>query len=547
MRNLYFIALISTLLFMNACYYTEKADLLIHNATIYTVDPEFSVVEAMAIKDGKIIDLGPNNELKNRYEAKREIDAKLQSIYPGFIDAHCHFFWYGNTFFEVNLVGTSSWEDVVNKTWEFSKTTTEDWITGRGWDQNDWEVNAFPTKAKLDSLFPNRAVLLKRIDGHAAIANQRALDLAQVDENSFIKGGLIEIRDGKITGLLIDNAVDLVAEAIPPFTKSRKIAALKKAEEMCFSVGLTTVSDAMMENDMANLIDSLQKARKLKMKVYGMLVPSEENKEQFLKSGPYVSPNLSIRSFKYFADGALGSRGAKLVDPYHDDPMNDGLFLKDSSYLVNEAERLYQHGFQMNTHCIGDEANRLMLNIYASVLKGINDKRWRIEHAQIVAPEDMNKFGKNTIIPSVQPTHATSDMYWLEERIGKSRMKNAYAYKELLEQNQIIALGTDFPIEDIDPLKTFYAATIRKDNKGFPDKGFQPENALSREEALKGMTIWAALSNFEDSLKGSLEIGKIADFVILDNNIMKADESTLLRTKVVSTFSNGEEVYSIKD
>lgn len=529
---------------MSACYYTEEADLLIHNATIYTVNTEFTIAEAMAIKDGKIIDIGPNNELKNRYEAIREIDAKLKPIYPGFIDAHCHFFWYGNTFFEVDLVGTKSWEDVLERTKSFADENSDGWVTGRGWDQNDWDVKEFPAKSKLDSLFPDRAVLLKRIDGHAAIANQKALDLSEITINSSIDGGVVEQKDGKLTGILIDNAIDLVSKAIPAITEKRQIAALKKAEKMCFAAGLTTVDDAMMENDMANLIDSLHRSGELKMKVYGMLMPTEENKKQFLENGPYITPSLSIRSFKYFADGALGSRGAKLIEPYHDDPTNDGLFLKDSAYLANEAKLLNQKGFQMNTHCIGDGANRLMLNIYANTLQGTNDKRWRIEHAQIVASDDMDKFGENTIIPSVQPTHATSDMYWLEERLGKERMKTAYAYKELLEQSQIIALGTDFPIESIDPIKTFYAATIRKDNSDFPKKGFQMQNALSREEALKGMTIWAAMSNFEEKQKGSIEVGKAADFIILDKDLLKVEESELLKIKVQSTFLNGEEVYS---
>ncbi|MEQ8625197.1 MAG: amidohydrolase family protein [Vicingaceae bacterium] len=544
MKKLHYITFLIPLYFMSACYYTEEADLLIHNATIYTVNTEFTIAEAMAIKDGKIIDIGPNNELKNRYEAIREIDAKLKPIYPGFIDAHCHFFWYGNTFFEVDLVGTKSWEDVLERTKSFADENSDGWVTGRGWDQNDWDVKEFPAKSKLDSLFPDRAVLLKRIDGHAAIANQKALDLSEITINSSIDGGVVEQKDGKLTGILIDNAIDLVSKAIPAITEKRQIAALKKAEKMCFAAGLTTVDDAMMENDMANLIDSLHRSGELKMKVYGMLMPTEENKKQFLENGPYITPSLSIRSFKYFADGALGSRGAKLIEPYHDDPTNDGLFLKDSAYLANEAKLLNQMGFQMNTHCIGDDANRLMLNIYANTLQGTNDKRWRIEHAQIVASDDMDKFGENTIIPSVQPTHATSDMYWLEERLGKERMKTAYAYKELLEQSQIIALGTDFPIESIDPIKTFYAATIRKDNSDFPKKGFQMQNALSREEALKGMTIWAAMSNFEEKQKGSIEVGKAADFIILDKDLLKVEESELLKIKVQSTFLNGEEVYS---
>jgi predicted amidohydrolase YtcJ len=538
------ITLITSL--MSSCYYTETADILIHNAKIYTVDASFTVAEAMAIKDGKIVDIGPNNELKNRYQAKEEIDARLRPIYPGFIDAHCHFLWYGNTFFSVDLVGTKSWEEVIERTRSFAQTNQDEWITGRGWDQNDWTLKEFPSKQKLDSLFPNRAVLLRRIDEHAAIANQKALDLAGITEKSEIEGGVYQKQNGKLTGLLIDNAITSVSKAIPKPSLKKMERSLLKAQEMCFEKGLTTVSDALLENEMVNAIDSLHKSGKLKMKVYGMLAPSEANKQQFLENGPYLTDRLSARSFKYFADGALGSRGAKLLDPYHDEPSNTGLFLKDSAYLQKEAQALYEKGFQMNTHCIGDGANRLMLNIYGEVLKTTNDKRWRIEHAQIVAKNDLKKFQEFTIIPSVQPTHATSDMYWVEERLGEKRMETAYSWKALLDQNGIIALGTDFPIEDIDPIKTFYAAVFRKDAAGFPEGGFQLKNGLSREEALKGMTIWAAISNFEEGQKGSLEKGKSADFIMLDRDIMKINESEVLKTRVERTYVNGEQVFKLK-
>jgi predicted amidohydrolase YtcJ len=500
----------------------------------------------MAIKDGKIIDIGPNNELKNRYQAAEEIDAQLKPIYPGFIDAHCHFLWYGNTFFEVDLTGTNSWEEVLERTASFAQNNSDLWIKGRGWDQNDWKEKTFPTKAKLDSLFPDRAVLLRRIDGHAAIANQKALDLASIKAGATINGGIFEMVDGQLSGLLIDNAIDSVNKVIPPLSFEQMKRALLKAQEMCFEKGLTSVDDAMLENDMVNCIDSLHKEGSLKMKIYGMLMPTEENKNQFLAQGPYLTERLSIRSFKYFADGALGSRGAKLIAPYHDDPNNTGLFLNDSSYFAREAKALYDNGFQMNTHCIGDAANRMILNIYGELLQGVNDKRWRIEHAQIIEPNDLEKFKQYTIIPSIQPSHATSDMPWAEERLG-SRVKYAYAWKQLLEQNQIVALGTDFPIEEIDPLQTFYAAVFRKDQKGLPKDGFQMENALSREEALKGMTIWAAIANFEEAVKGSLEPGKSADFILLNQDIMTTSEENLMQTLVEKTFVNGELVYSKRE
>jgi len=319
--------------------------------------------------------------------------------------------------------------------------------------------------------------------------------------------------------------------------------ALLKAQEMCFAKGLTSVADAYLANNEVHVIDELHKSGELKMNIYGMLVPSEANRKEFLTTGPYVTEKLNVHAFKFFADGALGSRGAKLIDPYHDDALNSGLSTLDSAAFLEDLKLMYQNGFQVNTHCIGDGANRQVLEAYGTVLKGTNDRRWRIEHAQIVSPEDFEKFREFTIIPSVQPTHATSDMPWAEERLGSDRIQHAYAYKKLLSMNGIIALGTDFPIEDIDPLKTFYAATARKDAKGNPNNGFQPENSMSRQEALRGMTIWAAVANFEDTLRGSLEKGKVADFIVLDKDLMKVDENKILSTEVLSTYVDGKVIY----
>ncbi len=546
MKNFFTIIFSLLLLLMNSCYYTETADLLIHNAKIYTVNENFDVFEAMAIKDGKIIDIGPNNELKNRYESKEIIDAQLKSIYPGFIDAHCHFLWYGNTFNEVDLVGTKSWEEVLDKVEAFSKNNKSEWIVGRGWDQNDWADKEFPTNQELNKRFPTTPILLTRIDFHAAIVSKTALQIAGINSNTTVEGGVIRMEANEPTGVLIDKAISLVSDKIPKMSKEQMIFALNKAQEMCFAKGLTSVADAFLENEMVHVIDSMQKSGELKMNIYGMLAPSEANRKEFLEVGPYITEKLNIHAFKFFADGALGSRGAKLLDPYHDDANNTGLSTLDSLDFLADLRLMYEKGFQVNTHCIGDGANREVLNAYGEILKGTNDRRWRIEHAQILNPEDFEKFRAYTIIPSVQPTHATSDMPWAHERLGEERMKNAYAYKKLLAMNGIIALGTDFPIEDIDPLKTFYAATVRKDGSGEPEEGFQTENALSREEALRGMTIWAAMANFEDTLRGSLEKNKVADFIILDKDLMKIEESKILQTQVLSTYVDGVVVYKNK-
>ena len=280
------------------------------------------------------------------------------------------------------------------------------------------------------------------------------------------------------------------------------------------------------------------------MRMYVMLSPTIENFEIYVENGPYKTANLNIQSIKLYADGALGSRGAKLLEPYSDDPHNSGLVLRTPDSIRDICKTALDKGYQINTHAIGDSANRMMLQIYGEFLKGKNDKRWRIEHVQIIAPEDFTMFNKYSIVPSSQPTHATSDMYWAEDRVGADRIKGAYAYKELLKQTGWIPLGTDFPIENINPIYTFYAAVVRKDLKGWPENGFQVENALSRKEALKGMTIWAAKAAFEENEKGSLEPGKLADFIVLDKDIMEVPGNEIPNVKVIKTFIGGNEVYS---
>lgn len=526
-----------------SCQNLIKADLIVHNAKIYTVDSVFSIAEAMAIKDGMILEVGAERQILNKYMATEKVDAKLLSVYPGFIDGHCHFLGYGLGFYEVDLIGSESWEEVLERCQAFAETHPEGWIEGRGWDQNDWDIKEFPHKKALDSLFPDRPVILTRIDGHAAIANSQALELAKIDLSTSVEGGVFRKEAGALTGILIDAAVETVAAALPSISEERRKTALEIAEKECFSVGLTGLVDAGMAYETTEMIKQMHQSKDLKMRIYAMLSPSAQNKERYLKQGIFKSDRLHIRAFKYYADGALGSRGALLKAHYHDDTDNRGLMVTDSASLAAAASNLHQAGFQMNTHCIGDKANELMLGIYANVLGGSNDKRWRIEHAQVVSPSDLQLFKEYNVIPSVQPTHATSDMYWLNDRLGEERAKGAYAYKDLLDQNGLIALGTDFPVEGIDPIRTFYAAVFRQDENGFPEGGFQMENALSREEALKGMTIWNAIANFEEDEKGSLEKGKFADFVILDTDLMKAKTDEILNSEVKATYLAGEKVY----
>ncbi|MBK0377986.1 amidohydrolase [Mucilaginibacter segetis] len=535
------------LVLITACKQKEyNADLLIKNAVVYTVDSAFSTAQAFVVNQGKIVAVGNTQDLEKKYFAHEVIDAGGKAIYPGFIDAHAHFYEYGLGLQEVKLTGSKSWDDVVEKVNTYARHNTEGWVIGNGWDQNVWTKKQFPDKAKLDSLFPVRPVILSRIDGHAAIANQAALDIAGIKPGQTIIGGTIETIKGKLTGVLIDNAVGIVTRKIPEPTEQVTQSALLDAQKNCFAAGLTTVDDCGLPYTIINTIAQLQHKGALKMRMYVMLADKKENYDYLFSHGAYKTPGLNVRAFKVYADGALGSRGACLLKPYSDQKNWNGFLLSSKEHFEEVAKMIADKGFQMCTHAIGDSANRVMLKIYAKTLKGKNDKRWRIEHAQIVSPEDINYFGDFSIIPSVQPTHATSDMYWAGKRLGTARLKTAYAYKELLKQNGWIPLGTDFPVENINPMYTFYAAVARKDLKGFPEGGFQPENALNRVEALRGMTMWAARANFEEKEKGSIEPGKYADFVILDKDIMKAKESELPNVKVIKTYVNGVKVYERK-
>jgi predicted amidohydrolase YtcJ len=543
MKLTYFIL---SLFLLSSCNSNQKVDLLVYNAHVYTVDSSFSKAEAFAVNDGKIVEVGTTKELQNKYEGKEELNADGKYIFPGLIDAHAHFLGYGLGLQDADLVGTTSWDNILEKLKTFAAENKEGWIVGRGWDQNDWAVKEFPDNEKLNELFPDRPVILSRVDGHAAIANNKALELAGVKAGDKLEGGEVEVRNGVLTGILVDNATELVYSKVPAPTPAILKEALLHAQKNCLAAGLTTIDDCGLSYHAALFIDSLQKSKDLKMRMYVMLSDAKENYDFLFSKGKIKTDRLNVRSFKVYADGALGSRGACLLKPYSDKPGWNGFLLSSQQHFDSVANIISQHGFQMCTHAIGDSGNRVMLNIYAKYLKGKNDQRWRIEHSQVVNQNDFHLFGDNSIIPSVQPTHATSDMYWAGDRLGKERLKGAYANKDLLQQNGWIPLGTDFPVEDISPIKTFYAAVFRQDAKGFPPGGFQMENGLSREQAVRGMTIWAAKANFEENEKGSLEKGKLADFVVLDQDLLSADEKDILKTKVLKTFVNGEKVFDRK-
>jgi len=542
MKN--WILFIFLLIMISSCNNKKEVDLIIHNGQIYSVNSTFSIYEAMAIKDGKIIDIGSNQQITQNYQSDEKLDLNEKFVYPGFIDAHSHFLGYGlGKVMWADLKETKSFEEVIERLKNFEKEYPSEWLIGRGWDQNDWENKDFPTRIELDKIWPVKPIYLTRIDGHAALVNSAALAIAKIDRNSKVEGGEIVLKDGKPSGVLLDNAMDMVKKYMPEANREIKTKALEIAEKNCFSVGLTSVCDAGLKAQEIELIKKLQNEDQINMRIYAMLTPTEETLDKIMKKGQIITEKLTVRSIKLYADGALGSRGACLLHDYSDRPNWRGMILSPIAYYDTLCQLADQYNYQVNTHAIGDSANRIMLKLYSKYLDKNNDKRWRIEHAQVVHPGDFHLFGDYNIVPSVQPTHATSDMYWADERLGPQRIKSAYAYEELRKENGWIPLGTDFPIEKIDPLLTYYAAVVRKDLDNYPANGFQMENALSREDALRGITIWAAKAAFEENKKGSLEKGKFADFVVLNQDLLNTPGNDIPYIQILRTYLDGDVVY----
>lgn len=539
MRKLLFC--LFAVLILGACTSKEEVDLIVFNANIYTVDAEFSSANALAVKDGKFVAVGENADIQKRYAASQTMDAERKTIVPGLIDAHCHFYGLGLNQQVVDLVGTTSFEQILEKVVAFQKEHPTNFIRGRGWDQNDWDTKVFPTKDKLDSLFPNTPVALERVDGHAYLVNQKALDMAGITSTTKIDGGEIVMTAGQPTGVLVDNPMGLVDQVMPKPDKATQVQALKDAENLCFNYGLTTVNDAGLNKNTIELIDSLHQTGDLSIRIYAMISNNEENLDYYLDKGIVKTDHLNVRSVKVYGDGALGSRGAALKESYSDKEGHFGAMITPVDEIGALAERIAASDYQMNTHAIGDSANVVVLKAYAKALEGKKDRRWKVEHAQVVSEADFDYFSKG-IIPSVQPTHATSDMYWAEDRLGADRVQGAYAFKKLLDQAGIVALGTDFPVEKVSPFLTFYAAVSRQDLEQYPEGGFQMQDALSREETLKGMTIWAAYSNFEENEKGSIEAGKLADFVILSEDIMTVATEKIPNLQAEAVFLGGNQV-----
>lgn len=516
-----------------------NVDLIISHGTIYTVDDKWHVYEAMAINEGKIVALGSDKKILGKYQSKNNINADKKFVYPGFIDAHCHFSAYGLDKYKCELIDSKSFDEVISRVTEYDKTNETDWIYGRGWDQNRWSVKEFPTKDTLDELFPDKIVVLQRVDGHALLCNQKALDRAKITSKTKITGGIIEKdKNGNPTGVLIDNAMDPVEKLIPTLSRDQAIKHLVEAENDCFAEGLTGVVDCGVGKRTIQLLQDLYDSSVLSIGNSLLLADDSETLTTYAKKGRQQFGQLQITGIKQYADGALGSRGACLKKDYTDRPGHTGMLLATQGHYDSVARIALQYDLQLCTHAIGDSANALTLKLYMPYLGGKNDKRWRIEHAQIVDPADQKYFRQYSVVPSVQPTHATSDAPWAETRIGKQRLKGAYAYRDLLEQAGYIALGTDFPVEAISPIATYYTAVYRTNtSKGKP---FLPQNALKKKDALRGMTIWAAKSVFLDKEKGSLEPGKDADIVILNKDLLNAPQEQILKTKVIYTIMTGK-------
>ncbi|QQS28086.1 MAG: amidohydrolase [Sphingobacteriales bacterium] len=515
-------------------------DTIVVNSKIYSVDNQFRQFEAIAIDKGKILELGTTKHLKKRYAAKELIDGKGRYVYPGLIDAHCHLLRYAKQLKELDLFGANSMDEVIDRTKQYAAANPNlKAIVGRGWNQNLWIPPEMPDNLKLNKEFPNIPVVLTRIDLHAAIANSAALQQAGLIENpNSIDGGIVVLKNGFPTGLLIDNAIQKVVETLPELSDDEFIRLLMKAQKNCLAVGLTTIGDALVMPDEMRLLLNMETNNQLALRINAMMLATESNIEKYSKKGIQLYSKLTFRTFKFFADGALGSRGAWLQEPYSDDPENVGIPMLNEELFITQLNKIKSCGFQVATHAIGDAANQFVLKCYSQVLTPGNNLRWRLEHAQIMPTQYLSIIRDYKVIPSVQPTHATSDMYWVKDRIG-NRLKNAYNFRQLLRHGGLLAMGSDFPVEDINPLLGFYAAISMKDLNGFPNGGFKPEETITRKEALKAMTIWAAYAQFSENSLGSLEVGKQADLCMLTSDLMNIPENEVPNTEVLLTMVNG--------
>jgi predicted amidohydrolase YtcJ len=531
-----------------------KSIVLVHNARIYTADTGFTLIEsgAMALSDeGEIVALGDSEPMIRMFPEAKQVDLKGQTVLPGLIDSHGHLSGLALSFTRANLVGTSSKVEVMSRLSEFAADLPEgEWLLGRGWDQNDWPEQAFPNRQELDAEFPNRPVWLRRIDGHAAWGNSVALAQADRDLSGDWQpqGGVIH-RDenGQPTGVFVDGAISLVESAVPAVSRDTYSAALDQAVQTLIGLGITGVHDPGVDRAMVELYLDKIREGKFPLRVYAMADGIRETLDWLCESGPVSEPSgrLVMRSVKLYGDGALGSRGAALLEDYSDDPGNRGLLFASQTQVENDMRRIMACGLQVGIHAIGDAGNHQALDAYQKVIVEFPDNpgRHRIEHAQVLDLHDIPRFARLGIIAAMQPTHATSDMYWAVDRLGDERARGSYAWRSLLDNGASLAFGSDFPVEQVDPMLGIYAAVTRQDLKGWPEGGWFPEQRLSREEAIHAFTLGAAFSGFAENTSGSLEVGKRADFIVLGRDIMTVPAEQIPMIRVEQTWLDGKPVY----
>jgi predicted amidohydrolase YtcJ len=533
----------------------QPADLIITNARIYTVDETHPLADALAVRGGKVQFVGSSGAVMALKGAStRMLDLGGKTVIPGMVDAHGHVDNLGLALRTVDLTGTTSYDEVVARVVARAKSTPAgQWIIGRGWDQNDWGDTRFPTHEKLSAAVPNNPVYLTRVDGHAGLANAAALKAAGITaQTKDPDGGHIErAADGSPAGVFVDNAQGLMRRVIPRPTRDEVKSEVQAAIAEGQKWGLTGVHDAGASAQTLEIYEELGKAHALNFRLYAMISDDSVTVAKWFARGPLVAgydSTLWIRSVKLYMDGALGSRGAALLDPYSDNPGTNGLLVSKPEHIEAVAERALKAGFQVNTHAIGDRANRLVLDAYEQALKAVPvaDHRFRIEHAQILNPDDIPRFAALGVIPSMQASHQTSDMYWAGTRLGSTRLLGAYAWRSLLDNGSIIPNGSDFPVEQVNPLISFHAAFSRQDAHNWPPNGWYPEQKMTREEALRSITLWPAYAAFQENILGSLTPGKLADFVVLDQDIMRVAPEQVLRTQVLATYVGGKAVYERK-
>jgi predicted amidohydrolase YtcJ len=543
MRRTTNLLIVSFLMILSSCYKGKAVDLIVHNAKIHIMDDAEHLAEAMAIKDGKIVEVGPERQILNRYAANEEIDAQGREIYPGFTDCQGHLLSYAQQKLSVDLTDCMTMDEVLFRIEKHHSKHDSKFIVGRGWDECLLMNDSLPDNKKLSLLFPNIPVCLIHADGHALLANSTCLKLANITPDTKIQGGLVVLNaHSTCSGLLTDKAMEPVLAKIPNYSEKDVISALKDIEIELFQYGITGVHEAGIEFRDISLFRKLIDSYNFRLNVNAMLTPTRENIAFARTCGVYNYKNLLIRSFKVIADGSLNSRGALLKQAYTDEPNHLGMPMTPLTELKRIAKICEETGYQMNTQANGDSANALVLNLYSRIFEVNKDHRWRIEQTQMIDINDFNLFSKYGVFPCVQPLQASKDQKWISERIGRKRMNGTHAFHTLLNKYGMLAIGSSFPANSVDPFATIYAAINRKNANPVEVSRFEPNERITLSDCLKGMTIWAAFSSFQENDIGTLEKGKDATFTMLEKPI---EESNSYKPNFsLLTVIRGKKVYS---